>query len=76
MMAAMEAPSQRLNRIRALVAAQPGLVDVIGKAMTWEAVEVREFLSNQFDIEPAEFSMIENAIRAARARSAQKTGSL
>ncbi len=76
MMAAMEAPSQRLNRIRALVAAQPALVDVIGKTMTWEAVEVREFLSNQFDVEPAEISMIENAIRAAKSRPAHRTGSL
>ena len=63
MMATMETPSQRLNRIRARVAAEPGLVNVIGKTMTWEPIEVREFLSNQFDIEPAEISMIENAIR-------------
>jgi hypothetical protein len=58
MMAATALPSQRLNRIRALVAAEPGLVNVIGKTMTWEPIEVREFLSNQFDIEPAEFGMI------------------
>lgn len=65
MMAAMETPSQRLNRIRAVIAAEPGLIDVIGETMTWEPIEVREFLSNQFDIEPAEFDMIENAIRKA-----------
>jgi hypothetical protein len=72
----METPSQRLNRIRDLVAAEPGLVNVIGKTMIWEPIEVREFLSNQFDIEPAELSMIEDAIRATRPQPAQKTGSL
>ncbi len=62
-MAAIQSPSQRLNRIRALIAAQPELVDVIGKTMAWEPIEVHEFLCNQFDVEPAELGVIENAIR-------------
>jgi hypothetical protein len=64
-MAPIIAPSRRLDRLRALVAARPGLVDVIGQAMLWDPIEVREFLHDQFDVGPAELAAIEAAVDAA-----------
>ena len=62
----------RVIMIRKQVEAQPSLVGEIGRALGWQAIEVRQFLQGQFKAEADELKLIEFVLKGQPRTAAGK----